>query len=438
MINELVKKYKPNIAVLGDIIIFFFSIILTLYLRYGNKEFRAQFLVHIEPFIVVLIIWLIIFYIFNLYTYKAFKNTLEITRGFILALIVSFLVTITFFYIFSRFFNLTPKVNLVIFTVIFGGLDLLWRYTLRRIFIKEKYQYRILMLASSPLVEVVMEHVRANPQLGYYIDLFNTDIKTLPEFIRTNSINMIVIDGLALKNRTIAKTLYGLLPNQIEITMLTDFYESLFNCIPLDEIEEEWFIKEITENKNVYESIKRLIEIILSCLIIVVTIPLTIIIGITVALTSSSPIIYRQERIGKDNKPFTLYKFRTMKINNGPLWTEEKDDRVTYTGKFLRQTHLDEIPQLINVIKGDISFIGPRPECTGLVEIYSEIPYYEIRHMIKPGITGWAQLNYKASVSVDEAQKKFQFDLYYLKNRSFILDLFILLKTIRAVFQTDK
>ena len=124
-----------------------------------------------------------------------------------------------------------------------------------------------------------------------------------------------------------------------------------------------------------------------------------------------------------------------MKIGQaGPLWTVENDSRLTSIGRFLRHTHLDELPQLFNVLKGDISFVGPRPERTKLVTLYEQIPYYEIRHIIKPGIIGWAQLNYKASTSIDEAQKKFQFDLYYLKNRSFILDLFIILKTIQTIF----
>ena len=217
--------------------------------------------------------------------------------------------------------------------------------------------------------------------------------------------------------------------------MFTDFYESLFGCIPLSEVEEEWFIREVTKNKDTYEITKHSAELILIILTAPISILLSIIIGILVIISSKGPAIYRQERMGKNNKPFVLYKFRTMKNNqSGPLWTTIGDDRLTNIGKFLRYTHLDEIPQLFNVLKGDISFVGPRPERVELAKIYEQIPYYEIRHIIKPGITGWAQLNYKPSTSLEEAEKKFQFDLYYLKNRSFILDLFILLKTINKIF----
>ena len=435
MFSELIKRYKLAIAFLGDILIFFVSMVVVLYGRYGNKGFTKQFLIHRDPLLVVLVIWLVIFYISNLYTYKAFSNILEITRRLTVTLTLSFFVTITVFYIFSRFFELTPKANLVMFTVTFGILDIFWRYLLRKVFIQKNHRSNILILASSPLIKTVTEYINTHPQLGYSIFLFNSDINTLTEVIRKNAITAVIINGQSLKNNTVARILYGLLPRQVEIIMFTDFYESLFGCIPLSEIEEEWFIREITENKNIYESVKRLVEMILIIITAPITILLIVITGFLVALTSKGPIIYKQERMGKNNQPFILYKFRTMKIDrDGPLWTTEGDDRLTTVGKFLRYTHLDEVPQLLNVIKGDISFIGPRPERTKLVELYKQIPYYEVRHIIKPGIIGWAQLNYRPSTSLAEAEKKFQFDLYYLKNRSFILDLFIFLKTIRTIF----
>jgi exopolysaccharide biosynthesis polyprenyl glycosylphosphotransferase len=435
MFSELIKRHKLNIAFLGDILVFFLSMLIVLYGRYGNSEFTAQFSVHKTPFIIVLILWLIIFYISNLYTYKAFHNILEITKRLTTTLVISFFITITIFYIFSRFFYLTPKANLVMFTITFGILDIAWRYLLMKVFIRKTNSSNVLMLASSPLVKTVTDHINNHPQLGYSIHLFNPNENNLIQAIKKNNITTIIIDGQSLKNEVTAKTLYRLLPKQIEIIMFTDFYESLFGCIPLSEIEEEWFIREITDNKNIYESVKRLVEIISVIITAPITIPIMIITGFFVAITSRGPIIYKQERMGKNNRPFILYKFRTMKIDQaGPLWTEENDTRITFIGKFLRHTHLDEVPQLVNVLKGDISVVGPRPERTKLVKMYEQIPYYEIRHIIKPGIIGWAQLNYKPSASVEEAEKKFQFDLYYLKNRSFILDLFILLKTINKVF----
>ena len=435
MFSELIKRHKLTIAFLGDILVFLVSMVIILYGRYGSEGFMAQFLVHKTPFLIVLIIWLGIFYIANLYTYKAFHNILEITKRLTTTLLISFFITITIFYIFSRFFELTPKANLVMFTIIFGILNIAWRYLLMKVFLQKIHRSNILILAVSPLIGTVIDYIKAHPQLGYSIQIFNPNVNNLIQTIKKDNITTIIINGQSLKNDATTKTLYRLLPKQIEIIMFTDFYESLFGCIPLSEIEEEWFIREITENKNIYESAKRALELVLVILTLPLTLFISFIISILVAITSRGPVIYKQERMGKNNKPFILYKFRTMKIDQaGPLWTEENDCRITMIGKCLRYTHLDEMPQLLNVLKGDISFIGPRPERTKLVKMYEQIPYYEIRHIIKPGIIGWAQLNYKPSASIDEAQKKFQFDLYYLKNRSFILDLFILLKTIRTIF----
>lgn len=435
MISEIIKRHKLPIIFLGDILVFIISAVFVLYGRYGSEDFVSQFLVHKNPLFIVLIIWLTIFYIANLYTYKAFNNLIEIARRVSMTLSVSFFITITIFYIFSRFFYLTPKANLVMIAITFGVLDIICRYLLRKIFLKKAHCSNILMLASSPLVSTVIEHVNSHPQLGYTIHLFNPNTDTLTNTIRKNFINTIIIDNQSLKNSTTAKTLYRTLSRQIEVTMFTDFYESLFGCIPLTEVEEEWFIREITDNKSIYESVKRLLEIVSICVTAPITAPIIIITALLVAITSKGPTIFKQERMGKNDKPFTLYKFRTMKTGKeGPLWTVENDDRITFVGRLLRRTHLDEIPQLLNVLKGDISFIGPRPERTKLAKMFEQIPYYEIRHIIKPGIIGWAQLNYKPSASLDEATKKFQYDLYYLKNRSFALDFFILVKTIRTIF----
>lgn len=435
MFSELIKRHKLSIAFVGDIALFVLSILAIIYLRYGIDEFQTRFDMHLEPFIIVLILWFTIFYISDLYTYSAFGNIIEISKRIIVSILISFSITITIFYIFSRFFELTPKANLVLLAILFCLLDILWRYILRKIFIRQKYQSNVLMLTESPLIEEIVEHTKRNPQLGYSFVFFDNTRASLEETIRKNMITQVVIDGKTLEDNDITKKLYKILSKQIEITTLTEFYESLFRCIPLLEIEEGWFIREITKNKRIYESMKRLVEILLVVTTLPITLPLGIIISLSVIIFSKGSIIYHQERIGRNNVPFTLYKFRTMTEGiDGPLWTSENDARITKIGKFLRNTHIDELPQLWNVIKGDISFVGPRPERSKLVKVYEIIPFYETRHLIKPGITGWAQLNFKPSVSPEEAKKKIQFDLYYIKNRSFILDLFIILKTARAVF----
>ena len=180
---------------------------------------------------------------------------------------------------------------------------------------------------------------------------------------------------------------------------------------------------------------KRTFDFTLAFILFVIFLPLFIIISIFIKLSSKGSIIYKQERIGKNNRSFILYKFRTMKQDQiGPLWTDENDTRVTPGGKMLRSTHLDELPQLINILNGSISFVGPRPERSELVELYRQLPNYKIRHTVRPGLTGWAQLRYKPSTSLEEAKEKLQYDTYYIQNRSFMLDIIILLKTIKHLY----
>ena len=167
------------------------------------------------------------------------------------------------------------------------------------------------------------------------------------------------------------------------------------------------------------------------------SIPIAIIVSILIKIFDKGPIIYKQIRIGLNGQNFKIYKFRSMQINSendGAKWTSINDNRITKIGKFLRLTRIDELPQLINVIRGDMSFIGPRPERPEFNEMLEqEIPYYQLRHLVRPGITGWAQVLYPYGASVDDAREKLKYDLYYIKNYSVLLDFSIILKTVRIV-----
>src|SRR6185369_8873042 len=171
---------------------------------------------------------------------------------------------------------------------------------------------------------------------------------------------------------------------------------------------------------------------------ILVTAPLLLLIAIGIKLDSPGPAIFKQERVGLHGSKFTLYKFRSMKMDaeskSGPAWAGEFDDRVTGLGKLLRKLRLDEIPQAFNVLRGDMSFAGPRPERPYFVDMLSErVPGYSLRHYVKPGITGWAQVNYPYGASVEDSIEKLQYDLYYIKHMSFRQDMSVLLKTFKVV-----
>ena len=187
-----------------------------------------------------------------------------------------------------------------------------------------------------------------------------------------------------------------------------------------------------------YARIIRPAEFILALLLFIALLSVMIIIALLVRLTSRGPILYRQTRVGQNGKPFTLYKFRTMRRDaeaSGPQWATFPDARATRIGRVLRYSHLDEFPQLWNILRGQLAFVGPRPERPEFAEkLKKEIPYYSIRTIIKPGLTGWAQINYRYGEGTEDVREKLAYDIFYLKNRSFVLDCLIILRTIRRIF----
>lgn len=203
--------------------------------------------------------------------------------------------------------------------------------------------------------------------------------------------------------------------------------------IYLSEINEQWLKENICKNKSkVYFFCKRATDIIFGFVGFIIFIILFLPVALLIKIESKGKVIYKQERVGKDRKIFWLYKFRTMYECNDAdkkVWREKEKNSITRVGKFLRRTHLDELPQAINILKGDVSFIGPRAEWLKLAEVFEkEIPYYSYRYTVRPGLIGWAQINYPPSKSIKEAEEKFEYDLYYIINRSILLDLEIILK----------
>ena len=183
---------------------------------------------------------------------------------------------------------------------------------------------------------------------------------------------------------------------------------------------------------------KRLLDIFLALLVFTFTWPLMILTAIAVRMDSAGPVLFRQERCGHHGRPFTVLKFRSMSADaeakSGPVWASEGDPRITRVGRFIRKTRLDELPQVFNVLLGDMSMVGPRPERQHFVEqLAQEIPYFNQRHVVKPGLTGWAQVNYPYGNTVEDSKNKLQFDLFYIKHQSLLFDLSILFSTIKTV-----
>ncbi|MDI6734267.1 MAG: sugar transferase [Patescibacteria group bacterium] len=439
-------KLKSLFLLFGDILSFYLALIITLFLRYGNSLTLVSFNKHIWPFSIIFALWIIIFYITNLYDLKRAKNEPNFFKTLSVTQIINLSTAFAFFYLLP-FFDVSPRTNLLLFTIISTIFLTGWRYFFNRL-IKNTRSQNILIIGLTPEAERATHYLGTNPQLGLNIkSILKNGIDdplwlSLPKIIEKEQISTLVIAPHIKKNRRAAKVIFDELTQGIEILDTSTFYEQIFNKTPLSELEEMWFLENVAHKRMLYETAKKIMEFFITLTLVIILTPFFIIIYFLIKLTSPGRTIYKQIRVGKKEKIFTLYKFRTMKIDaekNGPEWSKPNDERITPIGKILRSSHLDELPQLFNVLKGDISFVGPRPERPEFVkELKEKIPFYEIRHIVKPGITGWAQINYRYGSSVKDAYEKLQYDIFYIKNRSIILDLLVILKTIKTFFVNQK
>jgi sugar transferase (PEP-CTERM system associated) len=225
----------------------------------------------------------------------------------------------------------------------------------------------------------------------------------------------------------------------VRVTDLARFFERVHGQVPIESLKVSWLIYGEGFRQSIFRiGLKRCMDIVLSAALMVVTAPLIIVVGALIGLEGGGSIIYRQERVGYGGRTFTAYKLRSMtrdaEKDGMPTWATANDSRVTKIGRFIRRTRIDELPQLLNVLKGEMSFVGPRPERPEFVAMLTEqIPFYAVRHSVRPGLTGWAQVRYSYGASVEQSVRKLEYDLYYVKNHSLFLDVLILLETIRVV-----
>ncbi|OGV42596.1 MAG: hypothetical protein A2X46_04855 [Lentisphaerae bacterium GWF2_57_35] len=261
----------------------------------------------------------------------------------------------------------------------------------------------------------------------------------LKEFVDVYAIETIIMATSFARGRKLFRVLRPLRYSGVEIMDYVALHEELAQEIPLDHINDEWLMSAAMNSSVVHiRKIKRVMDVAVSIIGLILSLPITVITAVLVKLNSPGPVLYRQERVGLDGRPYILNKFRTMKHNaeaeSGAVWAGQHDSRVTRVGQFLRKWRFDEIPQLLNVLKGEMSLVGPRPERPEFVETLSlAIPFYKERLLVPPGITGWAQVKYPYAASIDASRRKLQYDLYYIKHMSFVLDVLILLRTFKTI-----
>jgi sugar transferase (PEP-CTERM system associated) len=331
----------------------------------------------------------------------------------------------------------------------------LFRWVVQLALRKDPFRDRILFLGATPMAMRLVDELENNHQ-GYEI-LGYVDDRPADQVSLTNGFRILgpanrlheIATGHGVGTIVVCLTeRRGMFPLQsilecklrgIRIEDWPAFYEKLTGKIVVHNLRPSWLVFSEGFNRTVATRIaKRAIDLALASLFLVAGSPVLLLVALAIRLDSPGPIFYRQERVGERGRHFTLLKFRTMvhhaEAETGPVWASERDPRVTRVGHWLRKTRLDELPQIWNVFKGEMSFIGPRPERPHFVaQLREKIPYYAERHSVKPGITGWAQVRYPYGSTIEDAEEKLQYDLYYVKNMSGFLDMDILLSTVRVV-----
>ena len=333
-----------------------------------------------------------------------------------------------------------------------------WRLFFSAIAINVVGRERLLLVGGSPLLEGIGQHIAEHPDLGLEVAGYVDDrheagellagakwlgtTSSLREIVRATQPSRIVVGMFERRNRMPVSDLLELRFAGHIIEEVATTYERVCGRVALKEIRPSQLIfsGELgPQPANLL--LQRALNTIVGVVGLVLAWPVMLLTALAVKLSSPGPILYRQQRVGLDGAPFTLYKFRSMRVDaeaaTGAVWASKDDPRVTGVGRFIRRVRFDELPQLYNVLKGEMSMVGPRPERPEFVAALSEqIPYYQQRHCVRPGITGWAQINYKYGDTLEDVVKKLEYDLYYIKNMSLALDNYIIFHTLKAMLLT--
>ena len=446
------SKLRQLILLLGDWLLLYASLAAALLVRYRRWPETNLWQQHTAIFNWLFIIWLLIFYVANLYNLNVLAKGPRFSERVIKAIVPAGLLSLIIFYLLPAA-AIAPKTNLLVFSLIYTGSFLAWRHLWRHSLRRTLPRNNVLLIGYDQMADELWQLLNNAPHLGYKPALLFTQNKDQPlagwtvirqadqlaTAIKDYHINTLVIADRYRADEQINQILFSLLPLNLTYLTLSSFYEQLTGKVPLAAIGQLWFLENLNlTEKRWYLTAKRGFDVVLASLGLVISAILWPLIALVIKLASPGPIILKQQRSGRDNQPFTIYKFRTMRVPdpNKPLTDEQ---RITASGRWLRQTRLDEIPQLINILKGDMSFIGPRPERPELIDgLAKELPFYNIRSLIRPGITGWDQVSGEYhSPSLEDTYKKLQHDLFYLKNCSIYLDLTIILKTLTTVLSRE-
>ncbi|MBX4210748.1 exopolysaccharide biosynthesis polyprenyl glycosylphosphotransferase [Candidatus Parcubacteria bacterium] len=439
-----VSKKEATALFLGDIVFFIISLWIMLVIRYGELPNHEVISLHLIPFSILFCVWIMVFFVAGLYEKHTVILKNKLPTIILNAQIVNSVIAVLFFY-FIPYFGITPKTNLFLYLIISFALILMWRIYGHAILGASRKEKAILIGTGQEVQELkeeVNNNSRYNLKFVTSLDLDHMESLDFQEEIvkriYAEDISVIAIDLNNKKVEPILPHLYNLIYSKVRFVDMYKIYEDIFDRVPLSLLKYNWFLENISiQPHTIYDLLKRIMDVVLSVILGALSLVAYPFVYAAIKMDDGGALFSFQERVGQNNKLIRIFKFRTMsKANDGGKWGADTDNVVTRVGKVLRATRIDELPQLWNVLLGDISLIGPRPEFKQAVKQYEqEIPYFSVRHLIKPGLSGWAQIygeHAHHGVDLDKTKNKLSYDLYYLKNRSFLLDIKIALRTMKT------
>ncbi|MCF8109945.1 MAG: TIGR03013 family PEP-CTERM/XrtA system glycosyltransferase [Desulfobacteraceae bacterium] len=450
----ILKKYYPwrNLLFVLSEGTLIFVIINCVFISWaGADEFREFFSLYIFRAIVVTFVFQLCFYYFDLYDHTVIPmfsdHMLKVLQTFGFGCIV-----LAFVYYMIPSLTISTRVFWSgLFAV--GAVVLSWRFTYFRLLERRMFDQPVALVGTGPFAAQVVSAIDDRKDSGHKIVAFVGDKKSpavrngLPVFENVKGLRDLCEKGAVEKIVLALDERRGMLPMGdliqykfmgIEILDAVGFYEKLTGKIMVEKVNPSWMLfSEGFYVGRLKRMLKRLIDITAASGMLLVSSPVFLLSALVISFESPGGVFYRQERVGENGRVFNIIKFRSMYADaekDGPVWAAEKDNRITRCGAFIRKTRIDELPQLINVLGGDMSFVGPRPERPVFVsELAEKIPFYSIRHMVKPGITGWAQIYYPYGASEKDSLHKLEYDLYYIKNLSIGMDLATIFQTVKVV-----
>jgi len=446
------------LLVIGDLIASSLALVITLYYWGTNERFMGfswEFLQKRTPvwFYFLPLIWMLL--LIELYDISRAGNWNKTVIGIAMAASIGLVFYLGVYFLYADpQGTLLPRRGVASFLIAVSVLTLAWRWIYIRIFAKSRFMRRVLLVGGGEAGKQFLQIYNTLEGKSFLIvgivddDQFKLGdsveglqvigaSENLRKIIEENDITELII---AIAGEMEGSMFQGLLEAQergVSITSMRMAYEEVLNRVPVRSLEADWILRSFVDESRVgsfFDLSKRLVDVfgaLVGILFMVIILP---VVALAIILDDGFPIFYAQERSGRGGQSYNIIKLRTMLRNaepdGQPQWAQEGDQRATRVGRILRKTHIDELPQFINVLVGDMSVVGPRAERPELVEMFEHhIPFYRARLLVKPGITGWAQVNYGYASTIDETRVKLEYDIYYIKRRSLILDLIILLRT---------